>query len=230
MPEALVETLPALPGAHGARETWTTSAELQGYFMRRMERHLRPGPYQMIGWDGDPATAGCLAGAIVQSWHGFKGAVAAARSCHDAILSPTKYAYFDYGLAYTDLAKAYSFEPMPRALEAEERPHILGGEACMWTEFTPQERVDSQLFPRLLAFSEALWSPAASRDFADFRARLEGHYPLLKARGVAYGAKDEPGYYRVKYYLRTVGLLVSIMREDTEAARENIRRFFGIGK
>ena len=90
----------------------------------------------------------------------MEGGIAAAKSGHDAIMSPTSHCYFDYGLDATDLQEVYSFDPIPSSLTEEEAKHILGGECNMWTERAPQETIDSKVFPRILAMSEALWSKA----------------------------------------------------------------------
>jgi hypothetical protein len=46
--------------------------------------------------------------------------------------------------------------PLPQSSHAR----ILGGQACLWTEYVPNEATAAyMLFPRLLATSESLWSP-----------------------------------------------------------------------
>ena len=206
-----------------AREKLTDENGLQSYFIKRMEKFVSGRGRKLIGWD-EILEGGLVPGATVQSWRGFNGAVAAAKSAHDTIVSPTSHTYFDYGLTYTNLAKVYSFEPVPNTLTEIEARHVLGSEACMWTEFTPPEKIDSMLYPRIIALSEVLWSPAGERDFAGFRARLGIHYPLLRSLGVSYGAEDEPVYARVRYHFRMAKIFLSILREDPEAAMENLRR------
>ena len=47
--------------------------------------------------------------------------------------------------------------PLPES----SRKRILGGQACLWTEYVPDEATATyMLFPRLLATAESLWSPA----------------------------------------------------------------------
>ena len=71
------------------------------------------------------------------------------------------------------LEKVYQFDPIPEGLEPEHHHHILGSEAHLWTEHVPDEaELYHQLFPRLYAFSEAVWSDPTVRDFADFQSRL----------------------------------------------------------
>ncbi len=58
-----------------------------------------------------------------------------------------------------------------------------------------RDRVDYQVFPRLAAFAEVVWSalPApADRDFAEFDARMSAHYARLDALGVDYRRPEGP--------------------------------------
>jgi hexosaminidase len=161
---------------------------LQSYFIQRIEKFLNSRGRRLIGWD-EILEGGLAPNATVQSWQSFEGAVAAARSGHDTIVSPVTHAYFDFDLRRLDLRQVYAFDPVPRGLTAAEATHVLGGECNMWTEYAPQEKVDSKVFPRLLAMAEVLWSDLQARDFKEFRRRLQGHYPRLEALGVNYGAE-----------------------------------------
>ncbi len=164
--------------------------ELQSYFIQRIEKFLNGNDRQLIGWD-EILEGGLAPSATVQSWRGMEGGIAAAKSGHDAIMSPTSHCYFDYGLDATDLQEVYHFEPAPSNLTAEEAQHILGGECNMWTEHAPQETVDSKVFPRILAMSEVLWS-AADKAYPVFYERVQKHYPKLDAMGVTYGYESVP--------------------------------------
>ncbi len=171
--------------------------ELQSLFIKRIERFLASHGRRLIGWD-EILEGGLPPAATVQSWRGMEGAIAAARSGHDAIVSPTSHAYFDYDIATTDLRRVFHFEPVPGELRADEARHILGGECNMWTERAPQETIDSKVFPRILAMAEVLWSPRVATEdkearFRDsFRPRLRRHYARLDQLGVAYGPEAKP--------------------------------------
>ncbi|MFZ5519010.1 MAG: family 20 glycosylhydrolase [Candidatus Zhuqueibacterota bacterium] len=166
--------------------------ELQSYFIQRIEKFLLTKERRIIGWD-EILEGGLAPGATVQSWRGVEGAIAAAKSGHDAIVSPTSHAYFDYPITTTDLRRVYSFEPIPPELtEEKSRRHILGGECNVWTERAPQPLVDQKVFPRLLAMSETLWSPAGGKEFREFHGRVRRHYNQLNFMGVDYGAESHP--------------------------------------
>jgi hexosaminidase len=67
---------------------------------------------------------------------------------------------------------------------------VLGGECCMWTEDTPQYRVDSQVFPRACALAEVLWTGpdrCGDTQFEAFEQRMQTHCQRLSAMGVTFG-------------------------------------------
>ncbi|GAB6902330.1 beta-N-acetylhexosaminidase [Kineosporia succinea] len=180
----------------------TREADLQTWFVRRLDDHLTAAGRRVFGWDeileGDLAP-----GATVASWRGMAGAVSAARRGHDVIACPDDVVYLDYRQSESPdepipvaipltLEDVYRFEPVPAELSADEARHVLGGQANIWTEHADNPRaVDYLVFPRLCAVAEALWS-TQPRDFADFSARLEQHLERLDAIGVEYRHADGP--------------------------------------
>src|SRR5260370_7385114 len=69
----------------------------------------------------------------------------------------------------------YAVDPRSAAaapLTPEEKSRILGGEACMWTEWAPPETLDSRVWPRTAAIAERLWSPQEVADVGSMYARL----------------------------------------------------------
>jgi hexosaminidase len=79
-------------------------------------------------------------------------------------------------------------DPLPAKtdLTAEQKSHVLGGEACMWSEFVSPETIDSRIWPRALAVAERLWSPASVQDLNDFYRRLEAESPRLEEVGLTH--------------------------------------------
>ena len=193
-----------------ASEKLAGEAELQGWFIRRIERVLSARGRRLIGWD-EILEGGLPPNAIVQSWRGMEGAAEAAAAGHDAIVSPTSHAYFDYDVRSTPLDKVYDFEPVPEGLSNDEARHILGGECNLWTEYAPQDRADSRIWPRLLAMAEVLWTPAARREWSDFHARVQGHYGVLDQLGITYGYEAPPVRFlpRVVHDARSVEVSVA---------------------
>ncbi len=170
---------------------------LQAWMLKRLERFLVAHDRLMIGWD-EIIDGGLPPEAAVMSWRGIEGGLTAARLGHDVVMVPSSELYLDY--LQTDspdeppgrpsninLQRVYAFEPVPEALEADKRHHILGVQANIWTEHSRTfARVEHALFPRAAAVAETGWSPVDRRDFADFRNRLPHLLALYRAWGADY--------------------------------------------
>ena len=172
-------------------ENLENTHELQSYFIQRIEDYINSKGKKLIGWD-EILEGGLANDATVQSWRGFEGALEAVKTGHDAIVSPTSHAYFDYDLDLIDLEKVYNFDPIPAGLPSDKEKHIIGGECNMWTERAPQITIDSKVFPRLLAMSEVLWDYPIIRDYNLFYERVQAHYKRLDVLGVNYGLETKP--------------------------------------
>ena len=173
--------------------------ELQGYVTKRIEKYLQSLGRNIIGWD-EILEGGVTKTAVVQSWRGMDGAIEGASHGNYIISSPWDYTYFycpqqkgeaKYSFkTINSLDRVYSFDPTPDGLTPEQRKFVMGGEACMWTEYTYEFEVDRQVFPRLCALSEVLWSPQNARDFTNFSRRLDAHYLRLDSLGVEYNKPE----------------------------------------
>lgn len=168
--------------------------ELQSWFITRMEKYLNAHGRQIIGWD-EILEGGLAPEATVMSWRGVNGGIEAARLGHDAIMTPTGFAYLDYYQSepageplsiggYVPLEKVYSFEPVPAELTPDEQKHILGFQGNVWTEYIATiSHLEYMAFPRAFAIAETGWTPALKKDFEEFLSRLEvqkQRYDLMK--------------------------------------------------
>jgi len=155
----------------------------------------------MIGWD-EIVEGGLTPGALVMSWRGKQGGIAAAQAGHDVIMSPSTHCYFDYAQAkgpnepeciggFLPLHRVYSFNPQPDELSAAERRHILGAQGNIWGEYIRDGKdVEYFTFPRALALAEVVWSPVEGRRFEDFLSRLDAQYAYLDRWQVNYRKPD----------------------------------------
>ncbi|MFE9258220.1 beta-N-acetylhexosaminidase [Streptomyces sp. NPDC006879] len=180
--------------------------ELQSWFIRHFDRWLAQRGRRLIGWD-EILQGGLARGATVSSWRGYAGGVAAARAGHDVVMCPQQHVYLDHRqdgaaeepmpIGYVrSLTDVYRFEPVPAELSSEAAAHVLGAQANVWTEVVQdRSRLDYQVFPRLAAFAEVVWSrlPApADRDVEAFEARMGVHYRRLDVLGVEYRPPGGP--------------------------------------
>lgn len=169
---------------------------LQGWFIARVEKQLAARGRRAIGWD-EILEGGVPANAVIMSWRGSDGGIAAAKAGHDVVMSPSPDLYFDHLQSEApdepsgrpdvrSLADIYAYDPLPASLDARAATHILGAQANLWTEHmrTP-DLVEHAAFPRLAALAEGLWSPQKARDWNSFLARLPAQYARWQADGVA---------------------------------------------
>ncbi len=181
---------------------------LQGYFIARMGKFLAARGRRLIGWD-EILDGGLPADATVMSWRGIDGAIAAAKAGHDTVLSPAPDLYLDHWQSPGDVAPGrsntlslemvYGFDPLPASLTEQQRGHVLGVQANIWTEFMRTEaRVEYMAFPRISALAEVAWSAPERIDWAGFQKRLEPQLQRYFALGIgaAREVKNEPGAKR----------------------------------
>ena len=176
-------------------------AELHSWFIKQIDEFLTRHGRRLVGWD-DIIQGGLASGAVVMSWRGQGGGIAAAKAGHDVIMAPTSHTYFDYYQGsketepraiggYIPLEKAYTFEPIPAELTTGEAEHVLGGQGQLWGEYmADQNHREYMAYPRAAALSEVLWSPQENRDYEEFIIRLAEHLKRLDAMGVNYRALD----------------------------------------
>ena len=168
---------------------------LQGWFMARIGKFLTAHGRRMIGWD-EILLGGVPHDAMIMSWQGTKGAIAAAKTGRDSVLSPAPILYFDNRQGFSDieppgrgnlvdLKSVYEFDASPPELTASERKHILGLQANLWTEHVrTEQRAAWNSFPRASAVAEIGWSKPAKRDFAGFIDRLVPQMNRMEALGL----------------------------------------------
>jgi hexosaminidase len=159
------------------------NAALQAYFNRRVQAMVAAHGKRMQGWD-EILNPNLPKDTLIQSWRGTKALAESARLGYQGILSAGY---------YLDLiqpaSKHYLIDPLGNeadSLSGDEKKRVLGGEACMWSEYVGPETVDSRIWPRTAAIAERFWSPADVRDVNSMYARLEVVSRSLDWRGLTH--------------------------------------------
>jgi hexosaminidase len=178
------------------REGLKDEAELQSWFIRKIEKFVNSRGKTLVGWS-EIAQGGLAQNAVVMDWIG--GGKEAASAGHDVVMTPTEYCYFDHYQSkdreavphaiggYLPLEKVYSYDPIPAALPARFQAKVLGSQGNLWTEYVASlPYAQYMIFPRLCALSEVVWSPKNSRDWDDFQRRLKIDEQQLGELGVHY--------------------------------------------
>ena len=184
----------------GSQDGRSAENKLQSYINHEIEQFLASRGRSLIGWD-EILAGGLSEGAIVMSWRGTKGGVAAAKQKHRVIMSPNVFAYLDhpqlkdYGKQprttdsyIVSCSKIYSFEPLvPEELSGEEGDYILGYQGNLWTEQVAYpEHALYQLLPRLASMCEVQWCKPEQKDFEDWKKRLPQLKKLYDKMGLVY--------------------------------------------
>src|SRR6266496_968730 len=159
--------------AHGLKN----NADLQAYFNKRLQKIVARNGKVMEGWD-EILRPELPKEIVIQSWRGQKSLADAAQQGYRGILSS------GYYLDLINPTSAhYAVDPFTGptgSLSDADKQKILGGEACMWSEYVSAENVDSRIWPRMAAIAERLWSPKEIMDVDSMYARMEAVSRMLE--------------------------------------------------
>ncbi len=192
-----------------------SSRDIHAYFNRRLQQILQKHGKTMVGWD-EVLAPGLAAGTVIQSWRGQEALADTAQKGYRGILS------FGYYLDHLKPASFhYAMDPLSgaAALTPEQTGRILGGEACMWSEYVSSETVDSRIWPRMAAIAERLWSPRDVTDVASMYERMERVSESLDWVGLQHRVNYQPMLDRIGG-----GAPLRILADASEATGIEIRR------
>ena len=205
----------------------TAEQKLQGYVVSRVEQFLKKKGREVIGWDEILEGDNISQDAIVMSWRGTEGGIAAAQRHNRAIMTPHYSLYFDYNQGedpskeplsigeYLPVKKVYDYEPIDPKLTPEQGKYILGAQANLWTEYIASPaHAQYMLLPRLAALAEVQWTAPEKKNYADFLKRLgnllnyyqkEGYHYAKHVLGVTSVIQPAPKKDGIQVELLTVG-------------------------
>ncbi|CAF0976228.1 unnamed protein product [Rotaria sordida] len=137
---------------------------LQAYFNKRIQKLLKKYGKIMVGWeeilDELHENRTVDKDAVIQAWKSRKAFIQSINKGYKSLLS-TGY-YLDH---LSSSSFHYKTDPILNdelwLFNKEQLSQILGGEACMWSEYVTQNTVDSRIWPRILAIAERFWSSSS---------------------------------------------------------------------
>lgn len=92
-----------------------------------------------------------------------------------------------------DWKKYYECEPNDFSGNEQQKSLVIGGEACMWSDFVDDSNILQRIFPRVCAAAEKLWSQSGvGADEAE--SRLEEHTCRMISRGILAQPSNGPGF------------------------------------
>ena len=172
---------------------------LQSYFIHRIEKFVNSKGKTIIGWD-EILDGGLAPNAVVMSWRGEKGGIAAAKVKQKVIMTPEEKLYLNHKQFMKDdslaankflpLETVYNYEPLPAELNADEAKYIWGAQGNLWSEYIANPaKIEYMLFPRMDALSEILWSPKNQKNYPDFLNRLKTQFKRYDLMGITYSKR-----------------------------------------
>lgn len=197
----------------------TKEEKLQSYFITRMEKYLNSKGRNIIGWD-EILEGGLAPNATVMSWRGVQGGLNAAKAGHDAIMTPSPYAYLDQYQeepeiapttigGYNTLKKTYSYNPIPEDADETLKEHIIGIQGNIWTEYMQNdERRDYQAFPRAIALAETGWTWTANKNWKSFCQRMVEDFERMDALNVKACRSFFDAYINTRVYSDTLKVVL----------------------
>lgn len=208
------------------REGLKDEHELQSYFIKRIEKFVNSKGKTIIGWD-EILDGGLAPNAMVMSWRGIEGGLAAVKQNHKVVMTPTEWCYLDHyqgnpqfePLAigwFTPLDNVYSFDPIPAELPDSLRSFILGSQGNIWTEYIPtMKHLEYMALPRMGAMAEVLWTYPKKRDYKEFYTRVNNHVKMLGQMGFNYSMSHTNTRMHIDSTKDYTGLNILLSHPDT---------------
>jgi len=175
---------------HGLKD----NNDLQAYFNQRVQKIVAKHGKTMLGWD-EILRPDLPKDIVIQSWRGPDSLAQAAKQGYRGLLSSGYYVDLMWSAE-----RHYATEPLSGAaasLTPEEQKRVLGGEACMWSEYVSPENVDSRIWPRTAAIAERLWSPQDVRDVNSMYQRMAVTSRWLDGLGLTHNSSYAPMLRRI---------------------------------
>ncbi|KQB99079.1 beta-N-acetylhexosaminidase [Pedobacter sp. Hv1] len=172
---------------------------LQSYFIQRIEKFVNSKGKTIIGWD-EILDGGLAPNAIVMSWRGEKGGIAAAKENHKVIMTPETKLYLNHAQFVKEdsltaaklltLETVYNYDPIPTELTPAQSKFVWGAQGNLWSEYIANPaKAEYMIFPRLDALSEILWTPKEKRNYPDFQKRLKTQLKRYDLMGITYSRR-----------------------------------------
>lgn len=179
--------------------------ELQLAFLAQLTERLSKHGIQTTAWAEHPGK-GFSPNIIAQGWRGQPNqTIAALKAGLKTICSDgggKGYAYLDFPgypktpkplwMPILPLEQVYTYEIPVEKVEESKRELLLGGEAALWTENILERDIEAQIYPRLHAVAEKLWTPYQQQNAEQFMQRLGKLRKAWESRGISFEQAPNP--------------------------------------
>jgi hexosaminidase len=181
-------------GKRLAETALQTPRELQSWITVKLALMLGERGRTAMGWDEileDTEKYALPRNTAIMSWRGREGGLRASGLGHSVVMSPnTEGCYLDYRnydrieepgrQRVSTVSQCYNMDPVSPGMSAEQEALVLGGQCNLWSEVIYAGKIaEYMIFPRICAFSEAVWTPKEGKNLEDFERRLHTHRERL---------------------------------------------------
>ena len=178
----------------GGDESHSTKREDYIPFINKVQDIVVSHGKRILGWD-DIAISTLKPNVVAQHWANVRNAKMAVAQGAKILMSPAIKAYMDmkydkttklglHWAAYIEVDSAYLWDPST-LIPGVGRENVLGVEAALWTEtLTNMDEIEYMVFPRLPGFAEIGWTPAADRNWNEYKIRLGKQGARFKAMDI----------------------------------------------
>lgn len=207
--------------------------DLQGHFTSRVAEYLAQKGKKPICWNETLKSEKTPDELLVQYWMpGFddEQVLKFHRQGRPVIFSDMFHLYLDYPHAVIPLNRVYDYTPAIGSDVSPDAPNSIGLEACLWAErVDTEDKLEQQLFPRVLALAENAWSH--DKSYEDFISRLRKWAKRLRENSITCTPLDEvcpEGETRIKALTSMLGMFSASQEPDDN--RINPAEIFGGGE
>jgi hexosaminidase len=178
----------------------------------------------------------------VYGWKNIEACRRAAQKGYPTVMIPGEYFYFDMRQSPTERGhiwagivspqKVYSFD-FAGFTEAE-MASVVGIEASFFSELLLQnglDYLDYQMFPRVCALSELIWTPQGQRSWSDFSRRLtDSHNARMAAAGIKYRTEPASDTTSPQPQLTPAVTFTSNLRQATKWPFSNLEAYKNVAR
>lgn len=175
----------------------TTAEEVESVYIQKLldlVEDLPTAPEYVIWQEVVDSNITVKPDTIVEVWKGewqSELATVTGQGLRAILSSPWYLDYISYG---ADWGSYYDTEPESFGGSDAQNALVMGGEACMWTEYVDSTNLMSRLWPRASAVAERLWSPKGTTRDDHTASRMEEHRCRMVKRGFEAEPANGPGF------------------------------------
>ncbi|XP_015782201.1 beta-hexosaminidase subunit beta [Tetranychus urticae] len=174
---------------------WTKVNQVEQHYVRQTLKNIKDLQYKVMMWQ-DPVDndVELSPDSVVEIWKDSelgefetwdKYAAPIIRKGYRVVIAACWYLnYINYPYPGQFWEKHYQCKPRAFTNDADEKKRVIGGEACLWSEFADGTNILSRIWPRAAAVAERLWTDPVNDDIDSTRFRLDEQRCRLLQRGI----------------------------------------------